>query len=66
MKYSRIVVIVMVLLTLLLVIGGGVPIVLVFDGGPKSHGDELIVRTSRFFAEPARKERKRMKNESEK
>lgn len=33
----------------------GVPtvvFVLVFDGGPKSHGDELIVRTSRFFAEP--------------
>ena len=34
----------------------GVPLllllVLVLDGGPKSHGDELIVRTSRFFAEP--------------
>lgn len=34
----------------------GVPVVPfeveVLDGGPKSHGDELIVRTSRFFAEP--------------
>jgi hypothetical protein len=34
----------------------GVPlgpfVLVVFDGGPKSHGDELIVRTSRFFAEP--------------
>lgn len=39
----------------------GVPtmlFVLVFDGGPKSHGDELIVRTSRFFAEPERKKKK--------
>lgn len=38
----------------------GVPVVPfeveVFDGGPKSHGDELIVRTSRFFAEPGIKE----------
>ena len=24
----------------------------VFAGGPKSHGDELIVRTSLFFAKP--------------
>lgn len=42
----------------------GVPRVLfvqVFDGGPKSHGDELIVRTSRFFAEP---ESKKEENEN--
>lgn len=48
-KYSRKVAMVRALLF-------GVPLtpfVLVFDGGPKSHGDELIVRTSRFFAEPA-------------
>jgi hypothetical protein len=25
---------------------------IVFEGGPKSLGDELIVLTSRFFAEP--------------
>jgi hypothetical protein len=47
-----------------------VPVVLVvFDGGPKSQGDELIVRTSRFFAEPKtseRKKEKQMKNEPEK
>lgn len=45
-----------------------VPLVLVFDGGPRSHGDELIVRTSRFFAEPARRNKnssRRMKNELE-
>lgn len=32
----------------------GVPFepLVVFDGGPKSHGDELIVRTSRFLAAP--------------
>lgn len=29
-----------------------VPFVLAFGGGPKSHGDELIVRTSRFLADP--------------
>ena len=27
----------------------------VFDGGPRSLGDELIVRTSRFFATPKNK-----------
>lgn len=62
----RIVVMVMVRVVLL-----GVPldpiVLVVLDGGPKSHGDELIVRTSRFFAEPkmSKKER-RMKNDSEK
>lgn len=35
-----------------------VPFVLVFDGGPKSHGDELIVRTSRFLAAPVRRKKK--------
>lgn len=35
-----------------------VPLVDVFDGGPRSHGDELIVRTSRFFAEPEMREKK--------
>lgn len=52
-KYSRKVAIVLGLLF-------GVPLtpfVLVFDGGPKSHGDELIVRTSRFFAEPENEEK---------
>lgn len=43
----------------------GVPVVPfeveVFDGGPKSHGDELIVRTSRFFAEPRMEEQTREK-----
>lgn len=39
-----------------------VPFVLVFDGGPKSHGDELIVRTSRFLAEP-KKSQKKLANE---
>lgn len=29
-----------------------VPFVLAFGGGPKSQGDELIVRTSRFLADP--------------
>lgn len=44
-----------------------VPFVLAFDGGPKSHGDELIVRTSRFFAEPENKrKRRKMKNGLEK
>lgn len=41
----------------------GVPfelvVLVVFDGGPKSHGDELIVRTSRFFAEPKTSEREK-------
>lgn len=51
----------------------GVPfelvVLVVFDGGPKSHGDELIVRTSRFLAEPKtseKKKEKQMKNEPEK
>jgi hypothetical protein len=43
------------------------PFVLVLDGGPRSHGDELIVRTSRFLAAPkTREEKSRMKNEPEK
>lgn len=35
-----------------------VPFVLAFGGGPKSQGDELIVRTSRFLAAPEMKEKK--------
>lgn len=31
---------------------GEIPLPLVFDGGPRSLGDELIVRTSRFLAAP--------------
>lgn len=38
-----------------------VPFVEVFDGGPRSLGDELIVRTSRFFAEPEMKIRNEIK-----
>lgn len=34
-----------------------VPFVLAFGGGPKSQGDELIVRTSRFLAAPEMKEK---------
>lgn len=34
-----------------------VPFVLAFGGGPKSQGDELIVRTSRFLAAPERKQK---------
>lgn len=48
---------VMVLVALL-----GVPVgpfvLVVLDGGPKSDGDELIVRTSRFFAEPGNEREK--------
>ena len=32
----------------------------VFDGGPRSLGDELIVRTSRFFATPKNKKHKNL------
>lgn len=57
----RIVVMVIVRVVLL-----GVPlepvVLVVLDGGPKSHGDELIVRTSRFFAEP-KMSKKRKENE---
>lgn len=62
-KNLRIVVMVMVRVVLRGVPVGPVVLV-VFDGGPKSHGDELIVRTSRFFAEPeSGRRRKHMKNE---
>lgn len=39
-----------------------VPFVVAFGGGPKSQGDELIVRTSRFLAAPEMKQ-KRSANE---
>ena len=46
----------MVVMVMVRVVLLGVPVgplvLVVFEGGPKSHGDELIVRTSRFFAEP--------------
>lgn len=35
----------------------GLPL-LVFDGGPKSLGDTLIARTSRFLAEPGKRKKK--------